>query len=99
MVVRGIPVVLKDLDIEGFFADIIEALKHDEDHMQDVKKAIAEKAACHSAKRSGDSLSAEDAELIASRALGGDYEKRCPHGRPYLFKLEKNDLEKVFKRL
>jgi DNA mismatch repair protein MutL len=99
VVVRGIPVAVKDLDIEGFIVDIIEALKHDEDHMQDVKKAIAEKAACRSAKRSGDLLSLEDAELIASRAISGDYEKRCPHGRPYMFKLKKNDLEKVFKRL
>jgi DNA mismatch repair protein MutL len=99
VVVRGIPAIVKDLDIEGFFTDIIDALKNDADHMLDVKKAIAEKAACHSAKRSGDSLTAEDAELIASRALSGEYEKRCPHGRPYIFKLEKNDLEKVFKRI
>jgi DNA mismatch repair protein MutL len=99
VVVRGIPAIVKDLDIEGFFSDIIEALKNDADHMLDVNKAIAEKAACRSARRSGDSLTAEDAELIACRALSGEYGKRCPHGRPYIFKLEKNDLEKVFKRL
>ncbi|MBN2403315.1 MAG: DNA mismatch repair endonuclease MutL [Spirochaetes bacterium] len=99
IVVRGMPCAVKGLDIEGFFADIFEALKNDADHMLDVKKAIAEKAACRSAKRSGDSLTVEDAELIASRALSGDYEKRCPHGRPYMFKLKKNDLEKVFKRI
>lgn len=99
VVVRGIPAIVKDLDIEGFFADIMEALKNDADHMLDVKKAIAEKAACRSARRSGDSLSVEDAEIIAARALSGEYEKRCPHGRPYIFRLGKNDLEKVFKRI
>ncbi|MFH0974372.1 MAG: DNA mismatch repair endonuclease MutL [Spirochaetota bacterium] len=99
IVVRGIPAIAKDLDIEGFFADIIEALRNDADHILDVKKAIAEKAACRSAKRSGDDLTAEDAELITTRALSGEYDKRCPHGRPYMYRLEKNDLEKVFKRI
>ncbi len=99
VVVRSVPVIVKNLDIEGFFEDIMEALRNDADHMLDVKKAIAEKAACRTAKRSGDTLSVEDAELIADRALSGDYAKRCPHGRPYVFRLEKNDLEKVFKRI
>ena len=99
IVVRGIPAILKGLDIERFFEDVIEALKQDKDHMPDVKKAIAEKAACHSAKRAGDTLTVEDAELIAGRALAGEYDKRCPHGRPYMYRLENTDLEKVFKRI
>ena len=99
IVVRGIPAIVKNLDIEGFFGDVLEALRQDRDHMLDVREAIAERAACHSAKRSGDALTAEDAELIANRALNGEYDKRCPHGRPYMYRLKKNDLEKVFKRI
>ncbi len=99
IVVRGIPGIVKDLNIEGFISDIIEAFKREGDHVRDVKKIIAEKAACHSAKRSGDSLSPEEAKIIASRALNGEYDKRCPHGRPYIYQLEKKDLEKVFKRI
>ena len=99
IVVRGIPAIVKDMDIEGFISDCLESLKKDEDHILDVKKTIAEKAACHSARRSGDSLTVEDANLIASRVLNGDYGLRCPHGRPYIYRLEKKDLEKVFKRI
>jgi DNA mismatch repair protein MutL len=99
IVVRGIPAIVKDMDIEGFISDCLESLKKDEDHILDVKKTIAEKAACHSARRSGDSLTVKDANLIASRVLNGDYGLRCPHGRPYIYRLEKKDLEKVFKRI
>ncbi len=98
IIIRGIPAVVKDLNIEGFFSDILESFKDEGDHIQDINRITAEKLACHSAKRSGDSLSTEDAMLIVERALSGDHELRCPHGRPYIFKLEKKDLEKAFKR-
>ena len=47
----------------------------------------------------GDALTAEDAELMRNRALNGEYDKRCPHGEPSCYRLKKNDLEKVFKRI
>jgi DNA mismatch repair protein MutL len=99
LIVRGIPDFIEDLNIEGFISDIIEAFKDNKDHVRDMNMTIAEKLACHSARRSGDTLSIEDAKSIAGQALNGDYEKRCPHGRPFLYKLQRKDLEKVFKRV
>lgn len=99
IVVRGIPGIIKDLNIEGFFFDIIESFKKDADHINDVKVSIAEKLACHSAKRSGDMLTDEDAKIIAARVLEEGNVLRCPHGRPFVYKLEKKELEKAFKRI
>ncbi len=99
IIVRGIPNIVKGLNVEGFFMDVIEALKINDHCANGIKDVIAEKMACHSAKRAGDLLSEDDANMIAREAFNGEHELRCPHGRPYIYKLEKNDLEKVFKRL
>ncbi|MBN2039402.1 MAG: DNA mismatch repair endonuclease MutL [Spirochaetes bacterium] len=99
IVVRGIPGIIKDLDIEGFFFDIIESFRKNTDHINNVNIAIAEKLACHSAKRSGDLLTDEDAKMIAARALEEGHDLRCPHGRPFVYELEKKELEKAFKRI
>lgn len=99
VIIRGIPHIIEGLDIQRFFLDTIDSLKENSDYMKNAKKLIAEKLACHSAKRSGDALSEDDAIMIAREAFNGKHELRCPHGRPYIFRLEKKDLEKVFKRL
>ncbi|MDY6967721.1 MAG: DNA mismatch repair endonuclease MutL [Spirochaetota bacterium] len=99
IVIRGIPVIANNLDVEGFLLDVIESLRTDNNYIKDIKKIIVEKIACHSAIRSGDNLSPEDAKEIAYRVFQGEHELRCPHGRPYLLRLEKKDLERLFKRL
>lgn len=98
IIVRGIPDILEGLDIEDFFMDVIESLKTNRNHITDVKKIVAEKTACYSAKRSKDRLSEDDARMISREALNGKHELRCPHGRPYIYKLEKKDIEGLFKR-
>jgi DNA mismatch repair protein MutL len=59
---------------------------------------IFEKVACHSAKRSHDDLTEDDIMLIIRASLSGMHDLRCPHGRPYVYRIEKKDLERIFKR-
>ncbi len=99
IVVRGIPDIMEGLDIQRFFIDTVDSLKEEKDSISSMRNFIAEKMACHSAKRAGEKLSGEDADLIAREAFNGLHELRCPHGRPYVFKLEKKDLERIFKRI
>jgi hypothetical protein len=98
--VRGVPAAARAIDLEAFFRDMFDSLDSPEGRVarKDWRKLIAEKAACHAAKRAGDGLSADDARRIAEEALSGRHELRCPHGRPYLFRLGKDDIEKMFRR-
>jgi DNA mismatch repair protein MutL len=100
LAVRGVPAAARGLDLDLFFRDMLDSLdsRQGTGGPQDWKKLIAEKAACHAAKRAGDGLSTGDARMIAEEALSGRHELRCPHGRPYLFRLGKDDVEKMFKR-
>lgn len=98
IVVRAIPALLNESGIKDFISDVVESFKAEKNHISDYRKSIAEKMACHAAKRAGDNISDEDARIIAFKALSGDHDFRCPHGRPYIHRIEKKDLEKIFKR-
>ena len=100
LAVRGVPPAASGIDLDAFFQDLIHSIDSAPGKERDArwKTLIAEKAACHSAKRAGDGLSRADAAALAREALSGAHELRCPHGRPYLYRLGKDDIEKLFKR-
>lgn len=95
--VRAVPVKSGKLDIRGFIRGFIEELQAEQD-TTDMRRAIAASAACHLAKRAGDSLSSDDMQRIARGVFHGGHELRCPHGRPFVHRITRNDLERIFKR-
>ncbi len=95
--VRAIPSIASSLKIDCFFQDLAGAGERKISE-EELKKIIAEKVACHTAFRAGDKLSLHDARDIAAEALSGKHETRCPHGRPFLYRLGKNEMDKIFKR-
>lgn len=98
VVVRGVPAIAGGADARGLLLDIIDSLKDDFGQPGGFRDAVHKRLACHAARRSGDALSAEEMRFIIVTALSGAHELRCPHGRPYLYSISKNDLERMFKR-
>jgi DNA mismatch repair protein MutL len=97
LAVRGVPAAAPGLNVDAFFHDLLDSLERETDSAG-WRERIAEKAACHSARRSGDELSPSEALSLARQALSGKHDLRCPHGRPYLYRLERGDIERLFKR-
>ena len=98
VLIRAVPAVAKEMDFEKFIMDFADSLREDRHRNISVKEKAAASVACHSAKRSGDTLALSEMELLAKKALDGGLEMRCPHGRPFVFRLDKNDMERMFKR-
>ncbi len=98
VVVRGVPAIAGGSDPRGLLLDIIDSVQDAYGRPGGFRDAVHKKIACHAARRAGDLLSAEEMRAIVDAALSGAYELRCPHGRPYLYSITKNDLEKMFKR-
>lgn len=98
VIVRGVPTMGGSIDVEAFFHEIVDSLKSERDIRENIRRVIFESVACHSAKRSNDELTDEDIMFIIRAALSGMYDRRCPHGRPYIYRIEKKDLERIFKR-
>lgn len=97
IVVRSVPVVTGRDETEEAVRSILEAINEDKSS-GDLKKKVASSLACHSAKRAGDKLSDSDMKKLVSEILEGKMELRCPHGRPFLHTINKNDFERIFKR-
>ncbi len=95
--VRAVPELGVRFNVERFVKDAIESIKG-ETAPDDIRKRIAASAACHSARRAGDRLAPGEADIICGRVFSGDVELRCPHGRPFVHMVEKDSLEKMFKR-
>jgi DNA mismatch repair protein MutL len=95
--VRSVPGIVKDMDVKEFLADFAESVRGEREGA-DFRDAMAKSAACHSAKRSGDHLSESDLEILVREVFSGDHEMRCPHGRPFIYSMNKSDFERMFSR-
>jgi len=98
IIIRGMPVDIKESGLERMFADFIESLKTDRAGFFTHRERAAASAACHAAKRAGDDLSGEDIRALLELIKAPERELRCPHGRPFVYRLSRGDLERLFKR-
>ncbi len=54
--------------------------------------------ACHSAVRSGNILIREEMEMLIKLIFEKNIPLTCPHGRPYIWEISREDLERYFHR-
>jgi DNA mismatch repair protein MutL len=97
---RGIPHCLKLSEAEETFADILEDLKTTgivDAHLKGFK-LMCKTVACHSAVRAGDSLELSQMQKIVENWSRTRNPYTCPHGRPILLKLSKDEINRRFLR-
>lgn len=95
VILRGAPPALQGQEIT-FINECLEIL--DREQSLDFKDELYAMMACKQAVKSGDRLSrAEMMLLINDLCQTPDY-KHCPHGRPTMIEISRQELEKRFKR-
>ncbi|MCP4133827.1 MAG: DNA mismatch repair endonuclease MutL [bacterium] len=97
--IRAVPVMAKNTNAEDIIREFTESLKDEQENNFDIRKNIAASVACHAARRSGEQLGFDEMHRIVEQVFSGKYELRCPHGRPYIYTMSKNDLGRMFKRI
>lgn len=98
--VSAVPVLLSDMDIDAFFADLLKengAYRQQGKATDYIREEMIKKA-CRAAVKAGDVLSQMDLEYILRQLFTGKV-LLCPHGRPIVAKYSRADLEKIFKRI
>ncbi len=96
--VVAVPGILSDMDLDIFFQDIFSDISYLSNQNNLIKDKIATKA-CRSAVKAGDRLSDSEIELLIKMVNSSDTPLQCPHGRPFVVKVTKTELEKWFKRI
>jgi len=91
------PAVARDADAADLVADFLESVRG-EYRASDVRERIAATVACHGAKRAGDRLTERDMETLVAELFGKERQLVCPHGRPFVYRMERGDIERMFKR-
>ena len=96
MLLRAVPAFNFREDVKNVFHKLLEDLK-DENEIKDLRENIIISMSCKGAVKAGQKLDMGEMQNMVRRLHEvGKY--TCPHGRPIIVKLTKNDLDKMFGR-
>ena len=98
--VAAVPLLFKNFNIADFFnkvlADIKTSLKI---NTTDIMEDYLAKVACRAAIKANDVIENSEIEEMIAQMNKNNTILLCPHGRPIVIKITKNELEKFFKRI
>ena len=96
---RALPASLAGQDIPILLAGLVAEMAAGRDLDPDaLREKLASKAACHAAVKAGDRLSADQQQALLNELLAAWSPATCPHGRPALFRLTVEEIERRFLR-
>ncbi len=93
---KGIPDILEEITKESFLA-ILEEVQRQK-RLPDVTLGLLKTLACKAAVKAGDPLSPEEMQSLLEQLFATENPYFCPHGRPILIVLSREELERRFGR-
>ena len=98
IVIRSIPAYIEGLNPESLVREILD---NPEIHtsVYDSNPYELMKIACRMSVKKGSSLSNFEVNVLISNLKECDYPNTCPHGRPTIIKITKDELDKEFFRI
>jgi len=98
--ISAVPVIVDGIDFDKFFSMFLaEKLNKSKITEADLVKDSLMQMACKSAIKGGDDLSKHEIELLLKEMQEQNVVLFCPHGRPVIVRISKNEIEKWFKRI
>lgn len=100
VVVREIPSLLGDTDVQGLIRDLADDLAETDQALalQDRLADVCGTMACHGSVRAGRVLSAPEMNALLRQMEATPHSGQCNHGRPTYVELKLKDIEKLFGR-
>lgn len=99
--ISAVPFALSDISFKSLFENLLSDVNSQK--APSVKDILHERLciiACRSAIKGGDALDARQLEAFVKTMLDAESAPlQCPHGRPCVVKIDKKQLEKLFKRI
>ncbi len=100
-VLKGLPVILAHIEVNDLIEIIIEELKKrkSSDAVNEFNEKVLASIACKSAIKAGNILDEKTVKYLLQELDEIPNNKTCPHGRPILIEISKNEILKRFKRI
>ncbi len=100
IVVREVPVILGQTDIQSLIQDIVDDLDEmgTSEKLKQTIDDILGTMACHGSIRAGRKLSILEMNELLRQMESTPYSGQCNHGRPTYVKLQTKDIERLFGR-
>ncbi len=101
ILVRGISPLLKEGRVSDLLVEILDKAPAEgiQAELGKYLDSYISRLACHASIRRGREIKAEEAYELMSQLEQADLSGWCPHGRPVIWWLNENDLEKEFGRI
>lgn len=97
--ISTVPSILFNINLAEFFKEIFSDLNSlKKITTLDLLKEKLSQKACKASVKAGDKLTNEDIELLLNKMKQNNMTLFCPHGRPAIIEITKNEIEKSFKR-
>ena len=84
----------RPFDLRGFLADLTDVPKQ-----RDVRERIWASLACHSVTVAGERLELEEMTTLVDRLQACANPMHCPHGRPTMVAIRREEIARMFKRV
>lgn len=98
--ISSVPVIVSEINFDNFFAIFLqENKKNTEIKSIDLIKDKIMQLACKSAVKAGYDLSRNEIEKLYQEITNDKIALYCPHGRPIIIRITKQEIEKWFKRI
>ncbi len=98
-VVKTIPLLFGRLQPKEILYDVLGLLQEGRQKISETKEEIITRMACRAAVMAGETLSVLEMDAILQELATTKLPFTCPHGRPTLYKVPFEQLEKIFKRI
>jgi DNA mismatch repair protein MutL len=100
VVVREVPALLGDVDLQALIRDVCDDLAELGDSMalHERLSRLCATMACHGSVRAGRRLTIEEMNALLREMESTPHSGQCSHGRPTYIELKRSDIEKLFGR-
>jgi len=101
LIIKALPPYLKNKSIEDIIQQTVALIEHNRDIQKlriQIQDDLQKQISCKAAVKGGDKLTIESMHSIINSLYKTENKLTCPHGRPTIWSINKNEIEKKFKR-
>ena len=99
LLARQLPMYLQPGDAAAVLSDVAQKLLDRKSPDSEALDALFKSVACKAAVKAGMRTDPAELQRFAETVLNDPEVRSCPHGRPAVVYIEKQQLEKLFKRI